>query len=90
MALCVQVNQFGEIAEDTVNCDYSILDASEYADYLAYTTNAVSLADVFEIPESTELASAFELGFGLVMICYLSSWALGAVVNWFNPDHDRY
>jgi len=44
----------------------------------------VTLQDIFQIPVAADIASAWMAGFALPMIVYLSAWAYGYVINWFN------
>jgi alanine racemase len=51
--------------------------------------SSITLADIFAIPEASALGLAFQTSFNLVLICWLSAWAYGVVVNYFSPQHER-
>lgn len=80
MSLCVSVfrGRLQPLSIPPESCtDYILLDASEY-------TGGLVLADLFAIPPSAELTSAWVAGFSLPLIIYLAAWALGVVVNFIN------
>jgi len=56
---------------------FVVLDATEY-------TGSIVLADLFAIPLTADLSSAWAAGFTLPLVVYLSAWALGCVVNFVN------
>jgi hypothetical protein len=47
-----------------------------------------TLADIFNIPLASDLQQMFLAGFSLPVIAYLTTWAFGVVINWFNSNHD--
>ena len=80
MAVCVEiVRRIVQISTFPVDScpGFILLDATEY-------TGGLVLADLFAIPPSAELSSAWAAGFSLPLIIYLSAWALGVVVNFVN------
>lgn len=38
---------------------------------------------VFSTPDGADIAAAFMVGIGLPLVCYLTAWGYGAVVNTF-------
>ncbi|MGZ5009685.1 MAG: hypothetical protein ACXV74_01850 [Methylobacter sp.] len=49
-----------------------------------------TLQDIFTMPIASDLAQMWSLGFSLPVICYLTAWGYGVVINWFNERHDHY
>lgn len=49
-------------------------------------TWGVNLTQIFSMPASPDVATAWMLGFSLPMICYLAAWGFGVVINMFK-DH---
>jgi hypothetical protein len=60
--------------------------SEEYTAFAATPT----LQDIFTMPIASDLAQMWFLGFGLPVICYLTAWGYGVVINWFNERHDHY
>jgi len=81
MAVCVEFDLAGVpvlSAFPVGSCPgFILLDATEY-------TGGIVLSDLFAIPLSVELSSAWVAGFTLPLVVYLSAWALGVVVNFIN------
>jgi hypothetical protein len=48
-----------------------------------------TLQDIFSIPVAPDLLKAWELGFGLPILCYMTAWAFGSLINFFDPKHDN-
>lgn len=80
-----------DFTQTAPNCsEFVIFWADEGAELLALLSeSSISLQDVFAIPESAALSEAFQTSFSLVLIVWLSAWAYGVVVNYFNPEHER-
>lgn len=57
--------------------DYILLTATEY-------TALPTLTDIFAIPLAEDLQQMWITGFSLPLIAYLTAWAYGVVINWFN------
>jgi hypothetical protein len=53
------------------------------------TTVQPTLQDIFNIPVSADLLQAWELGFGLPVLCYMTAWAFGSLINFFDSKHDN-
>jgi hypothetical protein len=45
--------------------------------------NLPTFTNVFQIPLSSDLQTMFITGFSLPLICFLSAWAFGLLINWF-------
>ena len=56
----------------------------------ATITASPTLQDIFSIPLASDLAQLWLVGFSLPLILYLTAWGYGVVVNFFNPDKERY
>ena len=73
-----------------------VVTQSEVTNYVdcpagSYIARAVSqfveqptLADVFNIPVSSDLKTMFLTGFSLPVICYLVAWGYQVVIGWFD------
>lgn len=46
-----------------------------------------TLQDIFNIPPSADLLQMWELGFGLPILCYMTAWAYGSIINFFDSKH---
>ena len=46
-----------------------------------------TLLDIFNIPISSDLLQMWELGFGLPILCYLTAWGYGSVINFFDKRY---
>ena len=93
MATCVFIDGINTVKFDGVTCDFHLLSPAEYAQFqslVSGTENFISLQDIFAIPDASALGLMFQTSFSLVLILWLSSWALGSVVNYFSPKHERY
>lgn len=86
MALCLRQNNGllsvdGAFDEQTCADGYALLSASEFGD-------VPTLQALFSMPETASIQDAFLAGFSLPVICYLTAWGYGVVVNWFNSRYD--
>lgn len=63
--------------------DCTAIDPGAYLINLA-SSSQPSLQDIFDIPLAADLLQMWELGFGLPMLCYLTAWGYGVVINFFN------
>ena len=93
MATCAYLSGDSTIRVNNIDCEMYLLSPDEYSELtllLDSSSQYISLNDLFSIPESAVLQEAFSYGFSLVLIAYLTAWAYGVVINWFNPEHDRY
>lgn len=65
---------------------YPICDGSwiEEPDVLAQLYELLSA--LFSTPDTQSVATAFMAAFSLPMICYLTAWALGSVVDFASRD----
>ena len=48
-----------------------------------------TLQDIFSTPLAADLLQAWQLGFGLPMLCYMTAWAYGSLINFFESKHDN-
>lgn len=48
-----------------------------------------TLQDIFSIPTSADLLQAWQLGFGLPILSYMTAWAFGSLINFFDSKHDN-
>ncbi len=59
--------------------------------YIVQAANALAsqptLQDIFSIPLAADLLQMWELGFGLPILCYMTAWAYGTVINFFTDRH---
>ena len=84
MALCVEI-QSGtgfliQSSQPIDSCtDYALLHISEYA-------SQATLQNIFTVPIVGDLQEMWMLGFSLPVIAYLTAWAYGVVINWFNRE----
>jgi len=82
MALCLRESS-GRLlvdgAYDAIQCvdGYALLSSVEYND-------VPTLAALFSMPDALSVQEAFMAGFSLPLICYLTAWGYGLVINWFN------
>ena len=53
---------------------------------LLNTTMCQHLAALFAMPDPASVQDAFVAGFSLPVICYLTAWGYGVVINWFYDD----
>jgi hypothetical protein len=97
MAICTQVNALNQVETNTTTPDSCtgmiLLEPDEWAFFSELQeqfTQAISMRDIFAIPEITAMQSAFMTSFSLIIIAYLVSWGYGVVINWFQPKHDEY
>jgi hypothetical protein len=97
MAICSHINATGQVETNTTlpdSCtDMILLEPNEwlfFSELQQQFDQAISMRDIFAIPEVAELQTAFMTGFSLIMIAYLVSWGYGVVINWFTPKHDEY
>jgi len=79
--LCIHANATAFSIVDTVaECiaidpqAYTVLSAASIADQ-------PSMQDIFAIPLAEDMVQMWSLGFGLPMICYLSAWGFGVLLN---------
>lgn len=87
MALCLRYESQQLIIDGAFDASlcadgYALLSANEYMD-------VPTLAALFSLPETASLQEAFIAGFSLPVICYLTAWSYGVVINWFN-DRPTY
>lgn len=78
MTICVRV--IANTIEVLPPSDACELQLVTMADVPAYVT-------LFEMPANESIQAAFIAGFSLPMICYLASWALGALVRFASRDN---
>jgi hypothetical protein len=96
MAACVATdpmtgNLYLDSSTSLDSCAAGVLfSASDYEAYLELEASSMTVNELFAFPEPEQAAELFAYAFSLVMICYLSAYALGVVVNFFNPSHERY
>ncbi|MBE0471332.1 MAG: hypothetical protein IBX55_17700 [Methyloprofundus sp.] len=70
---------------DPANCTIGFI-----AEPLEAYTSAPTLYDLFNVPLVEDVQTMFMLGFGLPIIAYLTAWAYGTLINWFNePDENN-
>jgi hypothetical protein len=96
MAICAYIDANGDLISTTTQpsacTDLIVLESSEWAFFETLQTEfntVVSLQDIVAIPEVAALQEAFMVGITLPVICYLTAWGYGVVINYFNPEHDR-
>ncbi|MCL7422875.1 MAG: hypothetical protein M8364_18450 [Methylobacter sp.] len=84
MANCVEIDGLGYVKQSSDPIDecagYVIMHSTEYSDL-------PTLTDLFTIPVAADLQQMWMLGFSLPVITYLTAWAYGVVINWFNEKH---
>lgn len=80
MAACAEVDVAGRLVYSTAPASqctgYIVLDPAEYP----------SLANIYNMPASADLGTAWMLGFSLPVIVYLVSWAFGHVIGFASKD----
>jgi len=95
MAICTEIDANGFVitSPDAIeSCTSSVLIShSEFLQFSQFIEGSeiVTISDIFTIPETSLLASAFLMSFGLIMTCYLVSWAFGSLINFFKPENER-
>ena len=80
MGLCVTVSgsALSVVGEYTEACTgYALMTAEEYA-------GTPTLAALFAMPDAETIRLAFMAGLSLPLICWLTAFGFGVVVNWFN------
>lgn len=80
MAICVAVDgtALRVVGEYTADCaGYALMSAQEYA-------SVPTLATLFALPDPDSVQAAFMAGLSLPVILWLTSWGLGAIVNFIN------
>ena len=87
MATCVQL-EYGQLkptAQSNQDCTgFVLLEPTEYQQFLLGS----SLFDPSEI-SSEDATALFVAGFSLVILCYMTAWGYGTVINWFRPENDN-
>lgn len=86
-AECVVIGAGGELIasgafDPSAPCGLVVSTAAEFQ-------RSADFSQVFGVPDATQVQTAFAAAFSLPLILYISAWALGVVVNWFTPEHDR-
>jgi hypothetical protein len=97
MAICTHVNGLNQVEVNSTHPDECtgmiLLEQNEWSFFMELQeqfTQAISMRDIFAIPEVEVLQGAFMTAFSIIMIAYMFSWAYGVAINWFNPKHDEY
>ncbi len=85
MAVCVAQDSNAMLYVTTIpveSCaDLVLLTASEFTSY-------PTLVDIFTMPTASDLGQMWLIFFALPLICYLTAWGLGVVVNFFKPNQE--
>lgn len=54
----------------------------------AASTSSLTVAELFAVPSSPDLATIFMQGFSLPLICYLVAWAYGLLISFIGENHE--
>ncbi|MEI6709231.1 MAG: hypothetical protein WCK96_19075 [Methylococcales bacterium] len=81
------------IAPVTAQAVNAISDCVTLGGYLVQPAITVAtqptLQYIFSIPIASDLNQMFQLGVGLPILCWLTSWAYGSLINFFHPNNDQ-
>ncbi len=97
--VCDETEMFLQASNGTIRCDpssatFQLVQLDTLTNTSDPTTTIQELNDVlntiFSTPSSTEIIQAFSAGITLPLICWLTAWGFGVVVNWFREGKGRY